>query len=155
MTAAFRWATNDSIKDDSSIGDGMEAAERMFATAIWDFIAELCLLDGGILIGWVRGERHGNIADLVASSAEPFFKEATIAYADGADIHFDWGRSLTVVLDMEFVTKAVTVFFKLILDGVYVGVAIQRILADQNPATFNLDAFAIALANARMQPARG
>jgi hypothetical protein len=160
MTAAFRSAADDSTKggssrkDGPSAGDGLEAAERVFATAIRDFIAELCLLDGGILIGWVRGERHGNIADLVASSAEPFFKEATIAYADGADIRFDWGRSLTVVLDMEFVTKPVTVFFKLILDGVYVGVAIQRILADQNPAPFNLDGFATALAEARIQPAR-
>lgn len=154
MTAAFRSAADDSIEGGSSTGDGLEAAERVFATAIRDFIAELCLLDGGILIGWVKGERHGNIADLVASSAEPFFKEATIAYADGADIRFDWGRSLTVVLDMEFVTKPVTVFFKLILDGVYVGVAIQRILADQNPVAFNLDGFATALADARIQPLR-
>ena len=151
MTAAFRSAADDSMEVGASTGDGLEAAERVFATAIRDFIAELCLLDGGILIGWVKGERHGNIADLVASSAEPFFKEATIAYADGADIRFDWGRSLTVVLDMEFVTKPVTVFFKLILDGVYVGVAIQRILADQNPAPFNLDGFASALADARLR----
>ncbi|WP_244480903.1 hypothetical protein [Methylobacterium sp. Leaf102] len=134
--------------------DVLAAAERVFATAIRDFIAELCLLDGGILIGWVQGERHGNIADLVASSAEPFFKEATIAYADGADVRFDWGRSLTVVLDMEFVTAPVTVFFKLVLDGVYVGVAIQRILADEGPG-FCLDGFASALAEARLAPLAG
>ena len=128
-------------------------AERVFATAIRDFIAELCLLDGGILIGWVQAARHGNIADLVASSAEPFFKEATIAYADGADVRFEWGRSLTVVLDMEFVTQPVTVFFKLILDGVYVGVAIQRILADQAGPDFCLGGFEAALANARLSHA--
>lgn len=128
-------------------------AERVFATAIRDFIAELCLLDGGILIGWVQAARHGNIADLVASSAEPFFKEATIAYADGADVRFEWGRSLTVVLDMEFVTEPVTVFFKLILDGVYVGVAIQRILADQTGPDFSLGGFEAALANARLSHA--
>ncbi|MBX9931920.1 MAG: hypothetical protein K2Y56_10345 [Methylobacterium sp.] len=149
MTALPRSSDGEPLRDDDVLG----AAERVFATAIRDFIAELCLLDGGILIGWVKGERHGNIADLVASSAEPFFKEATIAYADGADIRFDWGRSLTVVLDMEFVTKPVTVFFKLILDGVYVGVAIQRILADQSPSQFNLDGFASALADARLRPA--
>ena len=129
--------------------DVLADAERVFANAIRDFIAELCLLDGGILIGWVQAARHGNIADLVASSAEPYFKEATIAYADGADVRFDWGRSLTVVLDMEFVSEPVTVFFKLILDGVYVGVAIQRILADQGPS-FCLDGFETALAEARL-----
>ncbi|KQP10764.1 hypothetical protein ASF28_06600 [Methylobacterium sp. Leaf99] len=142
--------------ESSGTEDVLAAAERVFATAIRDFIAELCLLDGGILIGWVQGGRHGNIADLVASSAEPFFKEATIAYADGADVRFDWGRSLTVVLDMEFVTAPVTVFFKLVLDGVYVGVAIQRILADQEGDTgpgFCLDGFASALDGARIAPA--
>ncbi len=54
--------------------DVIAAAEEVFATALRDFISEFCLLDGSVLIGWVRGERHGNIADLVASSAEPFFK---------------------------------------------------------------------------------
>lgn len=136
-----------------AVPDVLAEAERVFATAIRDFIAELCLLDGGILIGWVQAGRHGNIADLVESSAEPFFKEATIAYADGADVRFDWGRALTVVLDMEFVTEPVTVFFKLILDGVYVGVAIQRILADQS-RSFDLGGFAHALNGARLDRAR-
>lgn len=141
--------------DDAAMAvDILASAERVFANAIRDFIGELCLLDGGLLIGWVQAERHGNIADLVSSSAEPFFKEATIAYADGADVSFDWGRALTVVLDMEFVTQPVTVFFKLILDGVYVGVAIQRILADQ-AAGFSLDGFADALADARLERAQG
>ncbi len=99
----------------------LAGAERVFATAIRDFIAEFCLLDGSVLIGWVRSGFHGNIADLVASSAEPFFKESTLSYADGADVRLDWGRSVTVMLDMEFVTEAVTVFFKLVLDGYYVG----------------------------------
>jgi hypothetical protein len=46
----------------------------------------------------------------------------------------------------------VTVFFKLILDGVYVGVAIQRILADQGP-DFCLNGFESALADARLSRA--
>lgn len=132
--------------------DVIASAERVFATEIRDFIAELCLLDGGVLIGWVRGEKHANIADLVASSAEPFFKDATLAYADGADVTLAWGQSMQVVLDMEFVTKPVTVFFKLVLDGYYAGVAIQRILAEQEPP-FCLDGFARALSNARLQRA--
>ncbi|KQO51604.1 hypothetical protein [Methylobacterium sp. Leaf85] len=134
---------------ESVTGIDLADAERVFASAIRDFIAEMCLLDGGILIGWVQAGRHGNIADLVSSSAEPFFKESTLAYADGADVRFDWGRSLTVGLDMEFVTEAVTVFFKLILDGVYVGVAIQRILADQT-RDFCLRGFERALDDARL-----
>ncbi|GJD64987.1 hypothetical protein [Methylobacterium frigidaeris] len=129
--------------------DVIAAAEEVFATAIRDFITEFCLLDGSVLIGWVRGERHGNIADLVASSAEPFFKHATLTYADAADVCLDWGRSMQVVLDMEFAAKPVTVFFKLVLDGCFVGVAIQRILAEDGPP-LRLDAFARALSDARL-----
>ncbi|MGV7034616.1 hypothetical protein [Methylobacterium symbioticum] len=132
--------------------DMLEAVERVFATELRDFIAELCLLDGGVLIGWVRGEHHGNIADLVASSAEPFFKDATLAYADAADVSLAWGRSMQVVLDMEFVTKPVTVFFKLVLDGYFAGIAIQRILAESEPP-FSLDGFARALSEARLNRA--
>lgn len=112
-----------------------------------------CASSGGLLVGWVRTERHANIADLVSSSAEPYFKEATLAYADAADMRLDWGRSLQVVLDMEFVTKPVTVFFKLVLDGYFVGVAIQRILAEHGPPLC-LDRFARALSDARHLPAR-
>ena len=149
MSEAFS-SSSDAVSTD--VPDVLADAERVFANAIRDFIAELCLLDGGILIGWVQAARHGNIADLVASSAEPFFKDATLAYADAADVTLAWGRSLQVVLDMEFVTEPVTVFFKLILDGVYVGVAIQRILADQGPG-FCLDGFRSALDDARLSHA--
>lgn len=128
------------------------ASERVFAEELRDFIAEFCLLDGAVLIGWIREQHHGNIADLVASSAEPFFKEATIAYADAADVTLAWGRSVQVVLDMEFVTAPVTVFFKLILDGYFAGVAIQRILADSEPP-FSPDVLASALSEARQERA--
>ncbi|MGY2047697.1 hypothetical protein [Methylobacterium sp. JK268] len=127
----------------------LEAAECVFAHEIRDFIAEFCLLDGSVLIGWVRDDRHGNIADLVASSAEPFYKEATLTYADAADVNFSWGRSPTVVLDMEFGAGSVTVFFKLVLDGTYVGVAIDRILAASAP-DLDIDRFARTLADARV-----
>lgn len=129
--------------------DVIADAERVFATEIRDFISELCLLDGGVLIGWVRSERHGNIADLVSSSAELFFKDATLCYADAAKVSCDWGRSMQVVLDMEFVTQPVTIFFKLVLDGMYVGVAIQRILTEGGPS-FCLDGFSRALTEARV-----
>ncbi|WP_449411345.1 hypothetical protein [Methylobacterium komagatae] len=128
------------------------ASERVFAEELRDFIGELCLLDGSVLIGWIRGQHHGNIADLVASSAEPFFKDATLAYADAADVSFAWGRSMQVVLDMEFVTKPVTVFFKLVLDSYFAGVAIQRIMAGTEPP-FSPEILARAVSDARLQRA--
>ena len=125
----------------------------MFADEIRGFIGELCLLDGGVLIGWVHGQRHGNIADLVASSAELFFEEATLSYADASEVSLDWGTSMRVILDLDFATKAVTVFFKLVLDTRFVGVAIQRILFDPD-RPLRLDGFAHAIAAARSGAAR-
>ncbi|MEH3117579.1 MAG: hypothetical protein PGN25_08250 [Methylorubrum populi] len=129
--------------------DALAAAEEIFARALRGFIAELCLVDGGVLIGWIRGQRHGNIADVVASSAELFFKESVLTYADGADVCLDWGRSMQVVLDMEFTARPMTVFFKLVLDEVFAGVAIQRIVAEDT-AGLCLDGFADALDQARV-----
>lgn len=124
-------------------------AEEIFAQALRGFIAELCLLDGGVLIGWIRGQRHGNIADLVSSSAELFFKDSVLTYADGADVSLDWGNSMQVILDMEFSAQPMTVFFKLVLDELFAGVAIQRIVAEDT-AAIGLDGFASALDQARV-----
>lgn len=133
----------------SAVPHTYAAAEQIFAEALRDFIAELCLVDGGVLIGWIRGERHGNIADVVASSAELYFKESVLTYADAADVCLDWGRSMQVVLDLEFSAEPMTVFFKLVLDEVFAGVAIQRIVAEETGA-FSLEGFAHALSQARV-----
>ena len=133
----------------SAVPHTYAAAEQIFAEALRDFIAELCLVDGGVLIGWIRGERHGNIADVVASSAELYFKESVLTYADAADVCLDWGRSMQVVLDLEFSAEPMTVFFKLVLDEVFAGVAIQRIVAEETGA-LSLEGFADALSQARV-----
>ncbi|MFY9290643.1 MAG: hypothetical protein WAP03_08110 [Methylorubrum rhodinum] len=128
---------------------GLAAAEEMFANVLRDFIGELCLVDGGVLIGWIRAQHHGNIADVVASSAELFFKDSVLTYADGADVCLDFGRSMQVVLDMEFAARPLTVFFKLVLNEMFAGVAIQRIVAE-DAAALCLDGFAHALNRARV-----
>lgn len=131
---------------------GIAGAEKLFAHALRDFIGELCLVDGGVLIGWIRGQHHGNIADVVASSAELFFKESVLTYADGADVYLDFGHSMQVVLDMEFSAQPLTVFFKLVLDEMFAGVAIQRVVA-ADAAALCLDGFADVLARAQLRRA--
>ncbi|MFG5117418.1 hypothetical protein [Methylobacterium sp. L1A1] len=131
---------------------GLAAAEEIFAHALRDFIRELCLIDGGVLIGWIRGQHHGNIADMVASSAELFFNDSVLTYADGADVYLDFGHSMQVVLDMEFSAQPLTVFFKLVLDEMFAGVAIQRVVA-ADAAALCLDGFADILTRARLRRA--
>jgi hypothetical protein len=128
--------------------------EETLAHNIRDFVAELCLVDAGILISDIYGNRHANIDDLVNSSAELFFKENTLNYGYAADVSFEWGKSPTVMLDMEFAHSSANVFFKLILHGYYVGIAIQRILLDNQSGDRDLDLmhFGSALSEARLVP---
>lgn len=128
--------------------------EKALAHCIKDFVAELCLTDASIIIAYICNELHANIDDLVESSAELHFKEGTLCYGHSADVTFEWGKSPAVVLDMEFVHQSVTVFFKLVLHGFYVGVSIQRILLSDKSGDADLDfqSFERALNDARRPP---
>jgi hypothetical protein len=55
---------------------------------------------------------------------------------------------------MEFIHSSATVFFKLVLHGYYVGVAIQRILLSNKTdnATLDIQRFEDALSDARIIP---
>ncbi|MCB5177717.1 hypothetical protein [Microvirga lenta] len=128
--------------------------EKVLAHGIKDVMAELCLTDANVIIACICKELHANIGDLVQSSTELFFKEGTLSFGCSADVNFEWGKSPAVILDMEFVHQSVTVFFQLVLHGVYVGVAIQRILLSNKTGDpdSDLETFKAALADARVAP---
>jgi hypothetical protein len=128
--------------------------EKALAHSIKDFLAELCLIDASIIVSHVCNDLHGNIEDLVDSSAELHFKEGTLRYGHSADVNFEWGKSPVVTLDMEFIHQSVTVFFRIVLHGFYVGVAVQRILLSGKSGKPDLDheCFERALIEARLCP---
>ena len=74
----------------------------MLADAIVDVATELRLADPTEFILLVRGEQEANIADLVNSSSELFFKKGALRYALSADCALGWGSTPSVSLDMEF-----------------------------------------------------
>jgi len=129
--------------------------EKILAHNIKDVVAELCLMDASIVIAYICNNLHANIEDLIDSSTELFFKEGSLSYGHSADVNFEWGKSPAVMLDMEFVHRSATVFFKLILHGLYVGVTIQRILLSgkSGDAALDLEAFGDALRDARLSTA--
>jgi hypothetical protein len=138
----------------SNSGAELWPYEKILALGIKDVVTEICLTDASIVIGYVCGNLHGNIDDLVSSSAELYFREGTLSYGCAADVSFEWGKSPAVVLDMEFVHASATVFFKLVLHGYYVGVSIQRILLSEksgDPAV-DMRRFQDAVADARLVP---
>lgn len=108
---------------DHSGGNGKAAAtatadeqrKEALALALKDFTSEMKLVDVVDLVAFVRTEQHGNIADLVRSSAELYFKDDTLRYGMAAGVDLDWDRPPTISLDLEFYHKGVWVYFSLVL----------------------------------------
>ncbi len=104
--------------------------ERVLAGAIVDVATELRLSDPTEFILLVRGEQAANIADLVNSSSELFFKRGALRYGLSADWALGWGSPPSVSLDMEFRHDRVTAFFRLILGGSRAAVEVVAVLLD-------------------------
>ncbi|MEE1612585.1 hypothetical protein [Microvirga sp. CF3016] len=130
------------------------ALEEVLACNIKDVIADFCLTDAEIIRFYADNQLHGNMDEMVTSSAELYFKGETLSY--GYVAHVSSGRedSTCVVLDMEFVHDSVTVFFKLIFGNYYIGVQISEVLLDATLRTsdFNPSDFERILSSARLRP---
>jgi len=89
------------------------AHERILADAMVDVATELRLADLTELFLMIRGDQAANIADLINSSSELFFKTGSLKYALSAGCELRWESAPTVRLDLEFRHATVTVFFRL------------------------------------------
>ena len=89
------------------------AHERILADAMVDVATELRLADLTELFLMIRGDQAANIADLINSSSELFFKTGSLKYALSAGCELRWESAPTVQLDLEFRHATVTVFFRL------------------------------------------
>jgi hypothetical protein len=114
--------------------------EQIIADALVDFASELRLTDAGELMSMIQNEHAANLADLVNSSTELFFKSGTLRYALSASFAAPWDTTPTVELDMEFRHAAVCAFFRLKIGQRRAGVEIRDILFDE----LGLDDFAKA-----------
>lgn len=131
----------------------VNAYEEVLACNIKDVIADFCLTDADIIRFYASKQLHGNMSEIVSSSAELFFKGDTLFYARAADISTGLGHPPCVVLDMEFVHDTVNVYFKLVLGEFSVGVHINRLLLSENPESdFDPRSFAKIITSARLRP---
>lgn len=105
--------------------------ERIIADALVDVASELRLTDAAELILMIRADQAANIADLVNSSTELFFKSGTLRYALTASVHAPWDATPVVAIDMEFRHAAVSAFFRLTIGRRRAGVEIVDILFDE------------------------
>jgi hypothetical protein len=129
------------------------AREQIIADALVDFASELRLTDAAELMSMIQNDHAANLADLVNSSTELFFKSGTLRYALSASFKGPWDATPTVEIDMEFRHAAVCAFFRLTIGHRRAGVEILDILFEEQ----GLDDFAKtkrlsdALATARLR----
>lgn len=128
--------------------------ERLLASAMREFVAELRLVDVVDYVAYLRLEHFGNIADIVSSSAELSLKPGVLRFANSGEAQVTWGSKPIVSLALEFQNDGVTTHFRLELAGstaaldiTYVDFA--RPAGDPDAET---EMFRRALANARLDP---
>lgn len=114
----------------NSSAPGLSDREKILGDAVKSVAAELRLVDLDVLARFVHLEQHANIADLVASSCELFFKEGTLIYGSRAQLDLKWGEVPNVVLDLEFAHQGVHVFFALSLRPLVAAIDIHAITFD-------------------------
>lgn len=128
--------------------------ERALGHGIRELASDLRLVEPGDYINYVRTERFANIAHIVSSSAELFFKPGTISFGHSGDVAVSWDEQPTVALDMEFSHRRVNVYFRLILADERAGVEITYVAfegASEEPDE-NTRRLVEAIADARLMP---
>ena len=111
--------------------------EQIIADALVDFASELRLTDAAELMSMIQNDHAANIADLVNSSTELFFKSGTLRYALSASFKAPWDATPTVEIDMEFRHAAVCAFFRLNIGQRRAGVEILDILFEERGWTIS------------------
>jgi hypothetical protein len=105
--------------------------ERIIANALIDVASELRLTDVAELINLIRNDQDANLADLINSSTELFYRSGTLRYALSATFDAPWNATPQVALDMEFCHQNVAAFFRLTIGEKRAAVEITDILFDE------------------------
>lgn len=128
--------------------------EVALAEGVKELASELRLVDVVDLVTFIRSERFANIANLVNSSAELYYKPSTFVFGSSGDVSLKWGDTPSIMLDMEFRHRGVNVFFRLMLEALHAGVEITYISFTKpsaNPEE-NTRRLIAAIADARFSP---
>ena len=127
--------------------------ERILADALVDVASELRLTDVAELINLIRNDESANIADLVNSSTELFYKRGTMRYALSASFKAPWDATPEIALDMEFSHAMVSAFFRLTIGRRRAGVEVMDVLFDEEglDAEGKAERLTAALAAARVE----
>ncbi len=128
--------------------------EKALGYGVRELASELRLIEPTDYVTFVRSERFANIENLVASSAELFFKPGTIFFGHSGEVDLKWGEPPAVVLDMEFRHQRVNVYFRLLLEAKQAGVEITYVNFEgaSDVPDENTRRLVEAIADARLAP---
>lgn len=128
--------------------------EKALGHGIRELASELRMVEPTDYVAFVRAERFANIANLVASSAELFFKPGTISFGQSGEVDLKWGEPPSIVLDMEFRHLHVNVYFRLVLEARRAGVEITYLNFEgaSDVPDDNTRRLVEAIADARLMP---
>ncbi len=126
--------------------------EAVLAEGLRGFLAELIMINGGLMVSYICNNQHANLDDLIGSSMECRIKPGRLLYGNDAQVDFDWGEAPSVQLAMELRDAHLTAFFRVIFGGDHIGIDIRGIhFTDlSGTAEDNLRRFATAVADARL-----
>lgn len=126
--------------------------ERILAQAMICVASELRLTDATELVRMIGGGHSANIADLVDSSSELYFRKGTLRYALFADYSVRWETTPVVRFDMEFHHERVSAFFRLVIERKKAGIeALDVIFEEQGlDDRAKVERLTAALATARV-----
>ena len=128
------------------------ACEVLLANGLKDFLSELVMVNGGVMVSYVCNNQHAHLGDIIGSSTEHRIKPGRLHYSNRAEMDFDWGEAPSVALGMELRDERLTAFFDVVFGRDYVGVDLSGIhFADRRgDADENVRRFAAAVADARL-----
>jgi hypothetical protein len=137
--------------------DCLRSHEKSIADSMVDVATELRLADASELLQMIRNDQEANIADLVNSSTELYFKSGTLKYALAAGCSVQWDSAPTILLDMEFHHASVNAFFKLMLGRSQAGVELIDVFFNEDGLDEAAKAKRLrdAIADARLPSAPG
>jgi hypothetical protein len=130
----------------------MLACEAVLGEGLKGFLAELMMVNGGVMVSYINNNQHANLDDIIGSSMEHRIKPGRLCYSNHAQVDFDWGEAPSVALGMELRDERLTAFFRVVFGADHVGVDLDGIhfVDHVGDAAENLRRLAAAVADARI-----
>ncbi len=128
------------------------AYEAVLANGLRDFLSELFMVNGGVMVSYIYNNQHAHLGDIIGSSMEHRIKPGRLHYSNRAEVDLDWGAAPQVALAMELRDPRLTAFFNVVFGPDFVGIDLSGVhFTDaMTDAGDNLRRFSAAVADAQL-----